>query len=66
MKYGDKQQFFRIYEEWLSPDYGIDIRTTELRETEGIETVETKNIVPGPPDPRLFEIPPGYIIELEH
>ena len=66
MKYGDKQQFFRIYEEWLSPDCGIDIRTTELRETEGIETVETKNIVPGPPDPALFKIPPGYVIELEH
>jgi hypothetical protein len=66
MKYGDKQQFFRIYEEWLSLDYGIDIRTTELRETEGIETVETKNIVPGPPDPALFKIPPGYVIELEH
>lgn len=66
LKYGEKQQFFQIQEEWLSPDYGMDIRTTDLRETVGIETVETKNIVPGPPDPTLFEIPPGYVIELQH
>lgn len=66
MKYGDKQQFVQISEEWLSPDYGIVIRNTDLRESLGIQTVEIKDIVPGPPDPTLFKIPPGYVIELEH
>lgn len=66
LKYGEKQQFFLIQEEWLSPDYALDIRRTVLRETMGNETVETKNIVPGPPALALFEIPPGYVIQLKH
>jgi hypothetical protein len=65
LKYGEKQQFFQIQEDWLSPDYAMDIRRTVLRETIGNETVETKDIVPGPPDLALFEIPPGYVIQLE-
>jgi hypothetical protein len=44
----------------------MDIRRTVLRETVGNETVETKDIVPGPPDLALFEIPPGYVVHLEH
>ena len=66
LKYGEKQQFVLIQEEWFSPDYAMDIRRTVLRETVGNETVETKDIVPGPPDLALFEIPPGYVIQLEH
>lgn len=66
MKYGEKHQFFLITEDWLSPDYAMDIRKTALRETMSNETVETKDIVPGPPDLALFEIPPGYVIQLEH
>jgi hypothetical protein len=66
LKYGEKQQFFQIQEDWLSPDYAMDIRRTVLRETIGNETIETKDIVPGLPDLALFEIPPGYVIQLEH
>jgi hypothetical protein len=66
LKYGEKHQFFQIQEDWLSPDYAMDIRSTVLRETIGNETVETKDIVPGPPNLALFEIPPGYVIQLEH
>ena len=62
LKYGEKQQFFLIQDEWLSPDYAMDIRRTVLRETSGNETVESKDIVPGPPDLSLFEIPPGYVV----
>jgi len=63
-KSGDKQQFFQIQDEWFSPDFAIDIRQIVLRQTIGKQTVETKNIVSGEPDPALFEIPPGYIIQL--
>ena len=66
LKYGEKQQFFQIQEDWLSPDYAMDIRRTVLRETIGNETIDTKDIVPGLPDLALFEIPPGYVIQLEH
>ena len=66
LKYGEKQQFFQIHEDWLSPVYAMDIRSTTLSETTGNETVETKDIVPGRPDLALFGIPPGYVIELEH
>ena len=66
LKYGEKQQFFQIREDWLSPVYAMDIRSSTLSETMGNKTVETKDIVPGPPDLALFEIPPGYVIELEH
>ena len=66
LKYEEKQQFFQIQEDWLSPDYAMDIRRTVLRETIGNETIDTKDIVPGLPDLALFEIPPGYVIQLEH
>jgi hypothetical protein len=65
LKYGDNHQFIHIDEDWLSPDYGIDMRRTTLRESIGIETVETKDIIPGQPDPSLFEIPPAYIAQVE-
>jgi hypothetical protein len=65
LKYGDKHQFIHIDEDWLSPDWGIDMRRTTLRESIGIETVETKDIIPGLPDPSLFDIPPTYIVHVE-
>lgn len=65
LKYGENNQFIHIDEDWLSPDYGIDMCRTTLRESIGIETVETKGIIPGPPDPSLFEIPPAYMVQVE-
>lgn len=65
MKYGPRMQFFHIDETWFSPDFALDMRRTELRETIGTEIVETKNIVEGEPDPSLFRIPLGYIVRRE-
>jgi hypothetical protein len=65
LKYGPKQQYFQIEENWLSPEYGIDMRRTVLRETIGTETIETKNILDQSPDPALFKVPPDYRIEVE-
>jgi hypothetical protein len=63
IKSGDQQQFFQIQDEWFSPDFAMDIRQIVLRQTIGKQTVETKDIVSGEPDPALFEIPPGYIVQ---
>jgi hypothetical protein len=65
MKYGPQMQFFHIDETWFSPDFALDMRRTELRETIGTEGVETKDVVEGEPDPSLFRIPPGYIVRRE-
>jgi hypothetical protein len=65
MKYGPQMQFFHIDETWFSPDFALDMRRTELRETIGTEIVETKDVVEGEPDPSLFRIPPGYIVRRE-
>lgn len=65
MKYGSQMQFFHIAETWFSPDFALDMRNTELRETIGTEIVETKDVVEGEPDPSLFRIPPGYIVRRE-
>jgi hypothetical protein len=65
LKYGAKQQFFQIQENWLSPEYAVDMRQVVLRETMGEETVETREFVPGPPDPVLFQIPSGYVTQIE-
>ncbi len=65
MKYGSQMQFSHISETWFSPDFALDIRRTELRETIGTEIVETKDVVEGEPDPSLFRIPPGYIVRWE-
>ena len=63
-KTGDKQQFVLIQDNWFSPDFAMDIRMIVLRET-GKQTFGTKDIVSGEPDPALFEIPPGYAIQLD-
>ncbi len=65
LKYGDKEQYFQIQEDWFSPDYAIDLRNLQLRETLNKETIETKDIVQGAPDPELFEIPSGYRVRIE-
>jgi hypothetical protein len=65
MKYGPQKQFFHVDETWFSPDFALDMRCTELRETIGTEIVETKDVVEGEPDPSLFRIPSGYIVRLE-
>jgi hypothetical protein len=65
MKYGPQMQFFHIDETWFSPDFALDMRRTELRETIGTEIVETKDVVEGEPDPSLFRIPPGYFVRRE-
>ena len=65
LKYGPNQQYFQIEENWLSPEYGMDLRRIVLRETINEETIETKNIIPGAPDPALFKVPAGYNIRRE-
>lgn len=60
-KYGPQHQFFQIQENWLSPEYALDMREVVLREDAGKQTVETRDIVEGEPDPSLFEIPSGYV-----
>ena len=42
------------------------MRKIVLRETIGNEMVETHDIIPGEPDPSLFENPPGYKVLLKH
>jgi hypothetical protein len=64
LKYGDKQQFVQIQDDWLSPEFALDMRQVVLRETTGKQTVETKDIVAGDPDPALFEVPAGYVTQL--
>jgi hypothetical protein len=66
LRYGNNLEFLQTEESWLSPEYGMDMRRVVLRETMGVETVETKDVIPGSPDPALFEIPPGYTVSVEH
>lgn len=61
LKYGPKQQMFQIQENWLSPEFALDMREIILRETIGKQTIETRDIIEGEPDPSLFAIPAGYV-----
>jgi hypothetical protein len=54
------QEYFQIEDNWFSPEFALDMRQVILRETIGEERVETHDIIPGEPDPSLFEVPPGY------
>lgn len=65
LKYGPKNQYFQIQQNWFSPEFALDMRQILLRETMGTETVETKDLVEGEPNPALFQIPPGYIVPKE-
>jgi len=66
LRYGPKNQYFQIQQDWFSPEFALDMRQVLLRETMGTETVETKDVVEGEPDPALFRIPPGYIVQKEN
>jgi len=61
-KYGDRQQFFMIQEEWFSPEYDINLRQSVWRQNTLDSTVETRDLVAGDPDPDLFRVPGGYSI----
>ena len=61
-KYGDRQQFFMIQEDWLSPDYALNVKQSVWRQNKLDSTVETKDLVAGDPDPDLFRVPGGYSI----
>ncbi len=61
-KYGDKNQYLQIQEEWLSPEYLINLREDIIRESIGESTIETQDVVDGEPDPALFRVPGGYLI----
>jgi hypothetical protein len=65
LRYGKKQELFQIQDNWFSPEYAVDMRQIVLRESVGTEAVETHDIIPGEPDPSLFEVPPGYKILLK-
>ncbi|HTR65309.1 MAG TPA: hypothetical protein VMH85_06030 [Terriglobales bacterium] len=61
-KYGDRQQSFMIQEDWFSPQYAINVRQDVLRQNTLESTVETRDVVPGDPDPDLFRVPGGYVV----
>jgi len=65
IRYGQKQEFFQIQENWFSPSYAVDMGEVILRESIGKETRETHDLVGGAPDAALFEVPPGYTIRRE-
>jgi hypothetical protein len=61
-KYGDKNQYLQIVEDWLSPEYLVNLRNDIVRESIGESTIETRDIIDGEPDPSLFHVPGGYLI----
>jgi hypothetical protein len=65
-KYGDHNQYLQVVEDWLSPEYLINLRNDIVRDSIGESTIETSDIVDGEPDPSLFHIPGGYLIRKEN
>jgi len=51
-----------VQEDWFSPEYAINLRQMVLRQSTVESTVETRDVVPGEPDPDLFRVPGGYSI----
>ncbi len=64
-KYGDKNQYLQVQEDWLSPEYLINLRNDVVRDSIGESTIETHDIVDGEPDAALFRVPGGYLIQKE-
>jgi len=62
IRYGKNSEYSQIQENWLSPEWAVDMRQIVLRETIGEETVETRDLTPGEPDPMLFHVPRSYIV----
>ena len=51
-----------VQEDWFSPEYAINLRQMVLRQNTVESTVETRDVIPGEPDPDLFRVPGGYSI----
>jgi len=63
-KYGDRQQFFMIQEDWFSPEYAVNVRQEVLRQNQLESSVETRDLAAGDPDPDLFRVPGGYVVKM--
>jgi hypothetical protein len=57
---GNDRDFRVVNERWFSDDLQILLKTTNSDPRFGTSTYELTNIVQGPPDPGLFQIPAGY------
>ncbi len=64
-KYGDKNQYLQIQEDWLSPEYLVNLRNDIVRDSIGESTIETRDLVDGEPDAAFFQVPGGYLIQKE-
>jgi hypothetical protein len=57
---GNDRDFKIVNERWVSDDLQILLKTTNSDPRFGTNTYELTNIVQGPPDPALFQIPADY------
>ncbi len=62
---GNDRDFKIVNERWYSDDLQILLKTTNSDPRFGVNTYELTNIVQAPPDPALFQIPPGYTARAE-
>ncbi|HTX35695.1 MAG TPA: hypothetical protein VME43_11755 [Bryobacteraceae bacterium] len=57
---GNDRDFKIVNERWYSDELQILLKTVNSDPRFGVNTYELTNIVQAPPDPALFQIPPGY------
>jgi len=60
---GNDQDLKVVSERWTSDDLRLLIKSSNSDPRFGVTTYELTNIVPGDPDPALFQLPSGYVEE---
>jgi hypothetical protein len=60
----DGQDVQSVREQWVSPDLHLALLTTQSVSSGVQSTVQLTNLVRAEPDPALFQVPAGYLIQI--
>ena len=52
-----------VTETWFSPELKVELRSTTQVAQSVTRTTRLTGIVPGEPDPALFQVPAGYAVQ---
>jgi len=60
---GNDRELKNTVERWVSTDLHVLVKSVTTNSQSGATTYELTNLILGPPDPTLFEVPAGYTIQ---
>jgi hypothetical protein len=60
---GNSQPLVTLKEFWYSPDLGVNLAVTRKDPREGTQEIRVLDLSRTEPDPTMFQIPAGYVVQ---